>query len=127
MLHCELRFVGLRGLRRSGRKKNSEKGTALETIAAGDVAVVLADDAVAGAEPQPSSFPDGLGGEKRFEDAFRMFDARAVIGKLDANLRIAGADGNVELAAAGFLQGIRCVRKNLKKNMKELAGVAEDR
>src|SRR5215469_5039100 len=118
-----MRLMVLLDLRRRGGKKNGEVRAAFEAVAAGDVAVVLADDAVAGAETQTGSLPDGLGGEKGFEDALRVADPGAVVRKLDRNLRIARTDGDDKFPTADFLQGFHGVGKDLQKDVKKLAGV----
>ena len=73
----------LRGTNRRQRQRNGESGAPRLHIANADFAAVLLHDAVADAETETGSFPNGLGRVKGIKDAVRVGNAGTVIGELD--------------------------------------------
>src|SRR5271157_6001863 len=108
----------------SGRQKNDEGRAALGTIVRGNLAFMLLNNAVARAEAQASSLPDGFGGVERLENMFRFLDTAAGIGELDADPGAGGRDGDVESASAHLFQRINGVGDDLQEDMEKLAGIA---
>src|SRR5271165_3166803 len=71
-----IRFLdGLREGLQGNRKKNGKDSAALGAIAAGNLAVVLLDNAVTGAEAEAGSLPHRFRSVEGFEDTLGFFDA----------------------------------------------------
>src|SRR3981189_127736 len=120
-------YAGIRCLRSGRGEKNREVGATFKAVPASDVAIMLANNAVACAQSQARSLPDRFGRIKRFECVFRMPETRTGIGELNAHLRFAGTYGNRKLTAANLFQRVHRIRNDLKKNVKQLTGIGKHR
>src|SRR5579859_288698 len=119
--------AGIRHRQHRRGNKNREVGAALQAVPAGNISLMLANDAVARAQSKASSLPNGFGGEKWLESVLRMPETRPGIRKLDAHLRFARPYGNQHFAPAHLFQRVHRVRNNLQKDVKQLAGIGQHR
>src|SRR5581483_2800903 len=79
-------------------------GAAFGSIIRRDVPAMLFHDPVTDAESKSGTFADALGRVERVEDTFRIFDTRAVIRKLRADVAVLQMNANPQLAAAPSLE-----------------------
>src|SRR6266481_1248154 len=120
-------YAGIRCLQSGRGEKNREVGAALDAVPASDVAIMLANNAVACAQSEARSLPDRFGCIKGFECVFRMPETRTGIRELNAQLRFAGTYGDRKLTPANLFQRVHRIRNDLKKNVKQLAGIGQHR
>src|SRR5579872_7519037 len=100
---------GLRGLRfrhrsHSCRQPDLNDCAALGVVARRDIAAMFLHNPVADAESKASAFAALLGGIARIQDALRVFDARAVVAELCADMAVLGADSDFQGSVASGLE-----------------------
>ena len=100
-----LRLCGGEGLcfnRLSGGQAQDEDRSAFGFVLAGDLAAVILDDTVDGAQSEAGAFSDGFGGVERIEDAVRLFDAGTIVGEAEDDFFRVMLSTDGKQASAGF-------------------------
>ena len=67
-----------------------KQSAAFGLVLAGDLAAMVLDDAIDGAQAEPCTLADGLGGVEGIEDALRIANARRRCQRIAARLRCPG-------------------------------------
>ena len=126
-LEAELRGGGdLGGGVAGDGDEDGEQGSAFGLVLAGDLAGMILDHTVDGAEAEASASADGLGGVEGVEDTLRIAQAGAVVGKLELNIGSVTGSGNFDDAAAGFVESIHGVLEDLDEGLEHAIGVDPD-
>ena len=89
-----------------GGQAHHKERAAVRLVPASDLAVMVLNRAVHGAEAQASAFPDGLGGVKGIEDTLRVDQPWTIVGEFKHSFAALAAASNFQLSAPGFLQGV---------------------
>jgi len=105
------------------RQAEHKGGAAFGIILTGNLSPMILHDTVGGAQSQASAFADRLGGVERIEDAMRLFDARAAIGKMNHHVCSLRVGADPKQSSAGFLQGIQGIFDDLNEYLEQLMAV----
>src|SRR5580692_11213610 len=79
--------------------------------------------AINGAQAQARALADRLGRIKGIEDTMRIFDSRAIVGKLHDHLSRFELGADAEHTASGFFERVEGVFDDLHEHLKELMAV----
>src|SRR6202521_4078507 len=120
-----MQIFGGKGRQNSGQFHAENCATFLAVVTE-NLSGVYLDDAEADAETQARAFANRLRRIERIEDAMRLLDAGAAVGKQDHDVGAVtnGFDG--KNSAVGRFHGIQSVADDIEENLHQLIAIAAD-
>src|SRR5579859_5560158 len=118
-----LQFLGWKCCK-DRRQFDPENRSALLPVVAKNFPIVFLNNSKTDAQPQACAFADRLGGVKRIENAMRLFNARASIGKQDDHVAAIAHRFDGQHAAFMRFHGINGIADEIEKHLHELIAIS---